>query len=156
MWHADMGAESMCRTQLQAAAWGRKRGTTWWMLWPHLIVDLNIVCKAQKPRNHEFGAIADCVDGAVLDDQALIVGQHHLQGHDGPAERGPPGGLNTCLNPATCSRNLQAGVLRCCRQLAKPAHMVRQRSWMATSCLQTRPHACRPTCPWQAPCYECA
>ena len=54
----------------------------------HLLVQLDGGLVAEETRNHELGTIADSVDGAVLDDDALVAGEEELEGLDHPPEVG--------------------------------------------------------------------
>ena len=54
----------------------------------NLLIDLNALLVAQETGNHEFGTVADGVDGAVLDDDALISSEERLQRADDAAEVG--------------------------------------------------------------------
>mmetsp|Transcript_57746 Transcript_57746/g.101452 ORF Transcript_57746/g.101452 Transcript_57746/m.101452 type:complete len:376 (+) Transcript_57746:317-1444(+) len=47
----------------------------------NLVSGLNAVGEAQQTRDHELGAVAHRVDGAVLDHHALERGEQDLQGH---------------------------------------------------------------------------
>lgn len=54
----------------------------------NLLVDLDALLEAEKTGQHELGTVADGVDGAVLDDNALVAGQKALEGSDDVTEVG--------------------------------------------------------------------
>ena len=53
-----------------------------------LLVDGDVGVVAQKTGDHELGAVADGVDGAILDDNPLKAGQEHLERFDDASEIG--------------------------------------------------------------------
>ena len=46
----------------------------------NLLVDLNALLEAEKTRKHELSTVADGVDSAVLDDDALVGGEESSPG----------------------------------------------------------------------------
>lgn len=53
-----------------------------------LLVDLDVGLVSEETGDHELGAIADGVDGRVLDHQSLVARQERLERADDPAEVG--------------------------------------------------------------------
>jgi hypothetical protein len=51
-------------------------------------VDLNALLEAKQTRKHKLGTVANGVDRAVLDDNALVAGQKALEGSDNVTEHG--------------------------------------------------------------------
>jgi hypothetical protein len=54
----------------------------------NLLVDLNALLESQQTRKHELGTVADGVDGAVLNDNALVARQKALEGRNNVAQEG--------------------------------------------------------------------
>lgn len=52
----------------------------------NLLVDLNTLLEAEKTGKHELSTIADSVDRAVLDNDALVAGKKALEGRDDVTE----------------------------------------------------------------------
>jgi hypothetical protein len=52
----------------------------------NLLVDLDALLEAEKTGKHELSTIADGVDRAVLDDNALVAGEKALEGRDDVTE----------------------------------------------------------------------
>mmetsp|Transcript_33747 Transcript_33747/g.100096 ORF Transcript_33747/g.100096 Transcript_33747/m.100096 type:complete len:511 (-) Transcript_33747:10-1542(-) len=45
----------------------------------HLLVHLDVVGEAEQPRQHQLGAVADGVDGGVLEDEPLVAREEQLE-----------------------------------------------------------------------------
>lgn len=65
---------------------GKSNGLTLGGHEDHLLVDLNALLEAEKTGKHELSTVADGVDRAVLDNNALVAGQKALKGRDDGAE----------------------------------------------------------------------
>lgn len=53
-----------------------------------LLVDGDVGFVAEQTRDHQLGTVADGVDGAILDDDALVAGEEGLQRADDTAQVG--------------------------------------------------------------------